>query len=535
MKLLDLAKFQKVGEDKHCVKMRHDDGHEMTILIAALPKIQREQLGRLKMAKGGDVRHFDTGTTPDNSLQAEPIDPNSAEAQAAPAPSMPDQAQVAAPTAVPAGNPLQQQAQSILQAQQQGITGAAQQRDVDIAKANAMLPIEQEQVQAEADRKQQIADNTAQVQKATSDFNTYMTLHGKVDPNQFGKNLSTEGKISTVLGLILGGFGGGMSGTGVNPAMNWLMDQQNKSIAAQQNEQGNQRNVLGAYQDLFKNKEAAVEASRISDNNRLTHQAAAVAAKLGTPQALANYNKFVSDLAMKNDAATQRAAGYLAADPTRNVVSQAQPGATGTQHQPSGDGILSPDAQRKYQLLQYDPRYSPQQKSDIQDQYGQAVQTDKALKQVDALYPQLAQKATWGGYLASKAPLIGGMAGALTEGLGLAGTIPTAGTSLIGAIPGAVAAGAATAGGVKQLGNAIGGQQEQQYQDARDALTTIIGSALGPNAHLTPSEIGSIAEQYIPTKMDSPETQQDKLEKLKTKIKTLAKTSALDSAGMTNR
>jgi len=59
MKLLDLSKFEKIAEDKNTTRMRHKDGHEMVILHAKLPKIHREQLKRLKMAKGGMAHYAD--------------------------------------------------------------------------------------------------------------------------------------------------------------------------------------------------------------------------------------------------------------------------------------------------------------------------------------------------------------------------------------------------------------------------------------------------------------------------------------------
>jgi hypothetical protein len=73
--MLDLAKFSKTKEDKNTVTMRHDDGHEMTILLTALPKIQREQLKRLKMAKGG-MAHYDDGT-PDAPVSSSDAQPDS--------------------------------------------------------------------------------------------------------------------------------------------------------------------------------------------------------------------------------------------------------------------------------------------------------------------------------------------------------------------------------------------------------------------------------------------------------------------------
>lgn len=60
MKLLDLAKFSKVKEDEHTTELHHQDGiAKMVILHGKLPSIQREQLKRLKLSKGGQVDDVD--------------------------------------------------------------------------------------------------------------------------------------------------------------------------------------------------------------------------------------------------------------------------------------------------------------------------------------------------------------------------------------------------------------------------------------------------------------------------------------------
>lgn len=59
MKLLDLSQFEKIAQDKHIAKMRHRDGHEMTIIISKLKPIHKEQLKRLKMSDGGGVHEQD--------------------------------------------------------------------------------------------------------------------------------------------------------------------------------------------------------------------------------------------------------------------------------------------------------------------------------------------------------------------------------------------------------------------------------------------------------------------------------------------
>jgi hypothetical protein len=209
--------------------------------------------------------------------------------------------------------------------------------------------------------------------------------------------------------------------------------------------------------------------------------------------------------------------------------------------QPTGrqDRILAPGAQQKYASLMYNPTTTPQQKSDLTTQYNDAVQADKALDQIDKLFPQLANKSTWGGALSEHIdPNAFGAAGAAAaEGLGAAGAIPTAGASLVGAVPGAILAGGAgklIGEGLKTGARVVGGQQEEQYRTGVEALKTIVANALA-GAKVTPTEAGGIVDQFIPTKFNSEETVKDKLEKLKQKIISITRTSALDNARMTNR
>ena len=56
MKPFDLSSYKKIAEDDKTVTMSHPKGHKITIVLKALPKIQREQLKRIKMDDGGQVQ-----------------------------------------------------------------------------------------------------------------------------------------------------------------------------------------------------------------------------------------------------------------------------------------------------------------------------------------------------------------------------------------------------------------------------------------------------------------------------------------------
>lgn len=52
---MNFKEWEKVSEDNKTVTLKHPKGHQMTIALKGLPKIQQEQLKRLTFAKGGAV------------------------------------------------------------------------------------------------------------------------------------------------------------------------------------------------------------------------------------------------------------------------------------------------------------------------------------------------------------------------------------------------------------------------------------------------------------------------------------------------
>jgi hypothetical protein len=248
-------------------------------------------------------------------------------------------------------------------------------------------------------------------------------------------------------------------------------------------------------------------------NDALVHQASLVAAQLGTQQAAQARDALQSKLQLDNNQLLYNAAGILngktsGATPAGQVNEMGQPGQQGR-----ADRILAPGAQAKYNALLYDPTKTPEQKGEIVKQYNDAIQVDKALEQVDQIFPQLVQKATYAGLIT----------GPLQEAAERAGEH--------GGIGGAIGAVAAPAIGA--TGKILGNQQQVQYETARDSLRAVVATALA-KANVTPTEAGHIVDQFVPTKFDSEATARDKLEKLKAKIISITKTGALDSAGFTN-
>ncbi len=68
---MDFKDWQKLEEDDKTCTLQHPKGHVMKIAMKALPKIQQEQIKRLKFAKGGDV--LESGEKEGVSTQGEAV------------------------------------------------------------------------------------------------------------------------------------------------------------------------------------------------------------------------------------------------------------------------------------------------------------------------------------------------------------------------------------------------------------------------------------------------------------------------------
>lgn len=549
----DLSKFKKASEDTRTTTLKSPEGHMIVVMHSKLPPMMREQLKRLKLADGGRVQKLDDGT-PDGPLQVEPANPNDSD-QPKQLATNPDQshttnvyvssapgqpAQNAAPMAAPAQlnglGPVSETPPSpnLLRPDQTinapgqlalGQQAVGEQQAIDTAKGAQAANIERGYNQQAQAFKNRDAENIAELKGHTDAFNEYQQAN-PINAHHWAETQSTGQKIANAFGLLAGGFKQGFSG-GSNPAMDFINEQINRDIDAQKARNEQQRTVWGAYQNLYGDQNIANNLAKTSLMDMYKHQFNQLAAQFATPQAKQAADMLNFNLGNQQQQLLLDSAGRLG----QLQMGSAQPGnPTNEMGQSTAriDRIITPEIQRAYNGLKWDTVHTPEQKTAIANQYDAGIQVDKALDQIDSLYPQLREKATWGGQLANHInPHAFGLAGAA---LGEAGAAAgTGGASLLAAAP--IAALGAGAGelvghGIKGAAQLAGGQKEIQYQTGKDSLKTMIGSALA-GAKLTPTEISDIAEQFAPTKWDSDETARDKLEKLKRKIISITHTSAL--------
>jgi hypothetical protein len=111
---------------------------------------------------------------------------------------------------------------------------------------------------------------------------------GQIKPNDYINKMSTGGKISTGIGLILGGMGQGLMRSGTNPALDFLNRQIDRNIESQKANLGSQENLLSANMKQYQNQTLAVEATRMQETAIVQAQMNAKANEFGGQTAAQN-------------------------------------------------------------------------------------------------------------------------------------------------------------------------------------------------------------------------------------------------------
>lgn len=304
----DLGHFKKAHEDHKSATLAHPNGHKIVIAKASLnPKLKKQLAGL--------PQHFDDGGMA--QPQEIPIDTNpsppseedlaSSFQQAQPQMQAPDQPaavpqpeasparapaadNVAAPTVPPVGTNISGGLEKYEKGLQSGYEAAKQQGQ-----------LEQQAVQSNAAERQNLL-NTYNEKSKDIDTDIANTLsdikNGHIDPNHYISNLSTAGKISTAIGLILGGIGGGLTHQ-ENPAMKFLNDQIGRDIESQKADLGKKETLLSAYYHKFGNlRDATTMTQSVLAANQIDKMKD-IAAKTAEPAAKARLLEAAGQIEMQ--------------------------------------------------------------------------------------------------------------------------------------------------------------------------------------------------------------------------------------------
>lgn len=144
--------------------------------------------------------------------------------------------------------------------------------------------------QIQQDYQQNWEANNQEVQAALSDYKA-----GHIDPSHYMSSMGTAGKISTAIGLILGGMGGGMLRQG-NPALEFLNKQIENDVRSQIQNLDKKNNLVGAYMKQFNNIQDATNMARAVQSNIVADQLEQAAAKSSNPIAQAQAQMAIGQL-----------------------------------------------------------------------------------------------------------------------------------------------------------------------------------------------------------------------------------------------
>lgn len=181
---------------------------------------------------------------------------------------------------------------------QQGLKGLQEKATVEAQAAKDRAEIMGNTVDSERDllyNAQQKSQEYQQHEKQA--FQDY--LDGHIKPNHYLQDMGTTGKVTTAIGLLLGGFSAPFTGQG-NPAMDFLNKQIDRDIAAQKENQGERKTLLDANRALYQDDVTADANTRIQLNNMTLHKIALAADKQGTPAAKAAYDQAASQFSLQN-------------------------------------------------------------------------------------------------------------------------------------------------------------------------------------------------------------------------------------------
>lgn len=147
--------------------------------------------------------------------------------------------------------------------------------------------------QAQAQLLQQQAQTQ---QKVYSDYQTHYNqldqerqnfqqdiLNKHIDPSHYINSLGTEGKISTAIGLVLGGLGAGMLHSTDNQALKFVNMQIDRDIASQQADLGKKESLLSANMRQFGNLKDATDMTRVMQSDIVSNQLKEAAANAQDP------------------------------------------------------------------------------------------------------------------------------------------------------------------------------------------------------------------------------------------------------------
>jgi hypothetical protein len=296
MKNNTLNGFRKVSETEDKTILKHEsEGHELHLNHAMLSpehlKVVKEMPtfkdGGEKAKPGSNILSDTTGgtpTSPDNAADPESLAPapasTPAPATGADAPAQPEQESLL-PVAIPSVS-----ADPNVNAQnaaRMGIKGIVGQQEAETQKAQGEEAAADQAITADQKQLKKFQAVSDSVDKHHAEF-LQDVQDAKIDPNRYTNNMSTGSKISTAIGLFLGGIGAGLTHS-ENPAEKYLREQVNNDIKSQEADLGKKENLLSANMAFYRDKTSALAATSAMTNKLMADRILKAGAAAGTQMA----------------------------------------------------------------------------------------------------------------------------------------------------------------------------------------------------------------------------------------------------------
>lgn len=244
-----------------------------------------------------------TADVGDQSNPAQPMDLSNAGTPTAPQqPQAPAQAQVVEPNDPMSGLPGYEDSKQALR------MGAANEADI----GQRGQDIYANQIKQNQQYEQRLRGTMAYMQKdidaISSDIKT-----SHINPNHYLENMGTGRKITTAIGLLLGGMAQGF-GSSSNPAMEFLKGQIERDLDSQKANIGKKENLLGALQKQYGNRMAAEDMFRVIRANTMANELGQLGATAKSAQAKQNMYQGLATLHQTYAPMAQRAAALKVAD-----------------------------------------------------------------------------------------------------------------------------------------------------------------------------------------------------------------------------
>lgn len=317
--LMNFKGFKKVSDDKDQAVMAHPDGHQVHLVKKLLSPALQKQLAALPLHQSeptSEVIGADSPDMPDqpqsnilgqaNPAAPKPIGPTMGTEQGenagmVPPPEFPQQSPSQAMP--PEGSPYDE-APGYKEATAAQQTMGAAYGTAGRTEAEAYTKAAKADQDALLAVQGDLKSKGDEIKAATQDIRD-----AHINPNSYLESMDAGKKVTTAIGLLLGGISSGMTGQ-PNPALTFLHNQIDRDLNAQKANMEQKNNLLVGLERQYGDKIVAENMFKAIRANTLSNQVGAAGAKLNS--ALGQQNAQLGQATLKQQAADYLRKAHLA-------------------------------------------------------------------------------------------------------------------------------------------------------------------------------------------------------------------------------